>query len=214
MSTPSANRIQLSDRLRNMRFMRQKTESDVRATLEKEQIQREKEAHWTTGIDLSEHRDGLPTVIIDESTIPYEYQKYFGRRSFGNFNPVVEKRNRAGLAIFHTSTNDIEKGSENRPLPNTITPSQNPPIQSFKNPISTDSRNAPGTETRRECSNPAPIPSTSSASQPVVVSKVPSKSYMFKQNLGKHALANADMVAARSAKKRRNLRRKKSNSVQ
>lgn len=214
MSTPSANRIQLSDRLRNMRFMRQKTESDVRVALEKEQIQREKEAHWTTGIDLSEHRDGLPTVIIDESTIPYEYQKYFGRQSFGNFNPVVEKRNRAGLAIFPTSSNDIENGSENRPLPNTITSSQNPLTQSSKIPVPTDCRNAPGTETRRECSKPAPISFPLGASQPVLVSKVPLKSYTYEQNLGKHALANADTVVARSAKKRRNLRRKKSNSVQ
>lgn len=100
MATPSAKRFKLSDRLRNLRFMRQKDETDIRTTLEMQQVEREKEMHWTTGIDLCDGDDGLPAIIIDESIIPFEYQRYFGRRSFGNFNPVVEKRNRAGLAIL------------------------------------------------------------------------------------------------------------------
>lgn len=210
MSTPPTKGVRLSGRLLNLRFMRQKTESDVRATLEKEQYEREKEAHWTTDIDLCDDGDGLPSVIIDESVIPHEYQKYFGRRSFGNFNPVVEKRNRAGLVLYPaTSSKSAESASENRPVPVVaMNLSQNPPVHSSNAPISTDYHHAPVTETPSECPGPVPI-MVSSASVPV--SRTLSKSYALKQNPGKRALSNADSIVIRSTKKRRNFRRKKGN---
>lgn len=99
----------LSERLRNMRFMRQVDETDLRSKLEDEQKEREKATHWTLETDETDEQDGKPIVIVEEAyTIPTSVA-CTGRQSFGKFNIVVEKRNRGSAAIKTKS----EKKEEN-----------------------------------------------------------------------------------------------------
>lgn len=193
--------------------MRQKDESDVRATLEKEQLQREKEAHWTTGIDLGDRDDGLPTVVVEESLISFEYQRYFGRRSFGNFNPLVEKRNRTGAALFATNSVDTKNISEKRPSHAPTKSSQNPPVLSPRAPSSAGHRYLPGADSNNRTYQPTAL--ADSTSNPRPAPKTISNHYSLSQKNSKRPLTSTGAAVSQKAKKRRrDIRRRKSNSIQ
>lgn len=89
-----SGRLMLSERLRNMRFMKERQETDFRAKLEQEQIEREKAAHWTLEADGTVDTEDLTPLVIEEESIGMpDVSRRVGRHSFGNFNAVVEKRN-------------------------------------------------------------------------------------------------------------------------
>lgn len=97
LTNRAGGRVLLSERLRNMRFMRERGETDFRAKLEKEQREREKSAHWTLeteGDDVEDDR--TPLVIVEDSLAMPDMISCVGRQSFGKFNTVIEKRNRPG----------------------------------------------------------------------------------------------------------------------
>lgn len=110
----------LSERLRNMRFMRgaQGAETKSReAKEEREKRELEQQMHWTAevpdslreakaggggGIERGGEEDNetmvrKPVVIIEDGNA--WDGPVVARRSFGKFNPAVEKRNRAALGI-------------------------------------------------------------------------------------------------------------------
>lgn len=136
-------RVILSERLRNMRFMREREETDVRAKLEEEQREREKAAHWTLETDqANEEHDRTPLVIVEDTfTSPSSSSAYSGRQSFGKFNVVVEKRNRTGKSEPKMELEEA-KPADNRPVP-IAPPSRdgpNSPI-GFKPPLAKGSSN-------------------------------------------------------------------------
>lgn len=120
----------LSERLRNMRFMRggQGAETKSRETKEeREKRELEQQMHWTAEVpdSLREAKAGggggsegggkeddetkvrKPVVIIEDGN-PWD-GPVVARRSFGKFNPAVEKRNRAALGI---EDKEEEKGKD------------------------------------------------------------------------------------------------------
>lgn len=79
-----ARRI-LSDRLRGMRFMKQKEEKDLRDKLCAEQKAREQAVRWTVkGKDDAAEERG-PIVITEDGMGDNPMQGRLGRRSFGKF---------------------------------------------------------------------------------------------------------------------------------
>uniref|UniRef100_A0A7S2TWX5 M-phase phosphoprotein 6 n=1 Tax=Lotharella oceanica TaxID=641309 RepID=A0A7S2TWX5_9EUKA len=79
----------LSGRLKAMKFMRRKAEAEERIKLEKERNRKRKAAQWTTDAADS----GSSSLVIVDDDDPYATRFILGRRSFGGFNPNVEKIN-------------------------------------------------------------------------------------------------------------------------
>lgn len=92
-------RRSLSDRLRGMRFMKHKEETEIREKLAAEQQAREKAAHWTLDT-VDDREENMPIVLIEDGVSDNPMLGRAGRQSFGNFNPVLEmnagKRGRKG----------------------------------------------------------------------------------------------------------------------
>lgn len=91
----------LSERLRNMRFMRERGNSDQTASKEREQREREKAAQWTLETDGAggsksdaDEDDWAPLVVFEDTFVTATPDVYVGRHSFGKFNRAVERRNR------------------------------------------------------------------------------------------------------------------------
>eukprot|EP01083_Nonionella_stella_P020994 58227_1 len=82
----------LSSRVKNMKFMKRKEESKLRDKLEKERQQNIEDSHWILP-NSSKEDEKQSHIVADprpsniETIIP-------GRRSFGNFNVVVENLNK------------------------------------------------------------------------------------------------------------------------
>lgn len=124
----------LSERLRNMRFMRGGQAAETKSREEKEEREKrelEQQMHWTAEVpdSLRESKAGggggmdgggegdnetmvrKPVVIIEDGNA--WDGPVVGRRSFGKFNPAVEKRNRAALGI-DDKERDKEKDEETK----------------------------------------------------------------------------------------------------
>lgn len=79
-----ASKKKLSSKLSQMKFMQRREETDTRKKLEAEREKAMRESQWVaTGL-------GTETYIVQDDN---RGQRKFtpGRRSFGNFNPVMEK---------------------------------------------------------------------------------------------------------------------------
>lgn len=83
-NTRPARRI-LSDRLRGMRFMKQKEEKELRDKLCAEQKAREQAVHWTLKSEDEVTQERGPIVIIEDGVGDDPMQGRLGRRSFGKF---------------------------------------------------------------------------------------------------------------------------------
>eukprot|EP00455_Lapot_gusevi_P001188 TRINITY_DN10492_c0_g2_i1.p1 TRINITY_DN10492_c0_g2~~TRINITY_DN10492_c0_g2_i1.p1 ORF type:complete len:176 (+),score=28.97 TRINITY_DN10492_c0_g2_i1:66-593(+) len=78
---------ELSDRVKGMKFMKRKEETKLRERLEEERRKEIEAAQWTVPTSGGL---GKSLVIIDDSPVASSSFK-IGRRSFGNFNPNIEK---------------------------------------------------------------------------------------------------------------------------
>ncbi|KAL6054639.1 TPX2 domain-containing protein [Balamuthia mandrillaris] len=76
----------LSSHILGMKFMQRKKEAELREERRAEEEQKIKDAHWVLDEAIA---DGL-TVIVDERRNVGSKIKT-GRRSFGNFNPTIER---------------------------------------------------------------------------------------------------------------------------
>lgn len=107
----------LSERLRNMRFMREVEEKDLRSKLEEEQKEREKATHWTLETEEKDEQDGTPIVIVEDAYTMPSSVEFAGRQSFGKFNLVVEKRNRGAPPlkekVEREGNGGVKRGREN-----------------------------------------------------------------------------------------------------
>jgi M-phase phosphoprotein-6 len=85
MSAQSDVPKQLSSRLKDMKFMKRKEESNLRTKLEQERARDEESMRWTVTSAA-----GASVVVDDEDDAP-SMVRVPGRRSFGGFNQNVEK---------------------------------------------------------------------------------------------------------------------------
>lgn len=82
----SAEKGKLSDKVMQMKFMTRKTERDVRKKLEEERAAEMRDLQWV----LSTGDTGEATVVPDEEEAP-QPRFIAGRRSYGSYNPQLEK---------------------------------------------------------------------------------------------------------------------------
>lgn len=110
----SGGKMKLSDRLKNMRFMKTREEAEIRSKFEKEQRDREKATHWTLETESGHKNDNdnleenyYPLVIIEDGNMIND-EECIGRKSYGKFNTFIEKRNRSKLNIAEEEDDDHE----------------------------------------------------------------------------------------------------------
>lgn len=92
MTSARPARRSLSDKLRGMRFMKQREERDVREKLEADQRSREHAAHWT--VPAGDADADSPLVVLEAGVSDNPMAGRAGRQSFGRFNAVLERQNR------------------------------------------------------------------------------------------------------------------------
>ena len=85
MQSEEKGERELSDNLRKMKFMQRKNERDLREKLARERETKMKESHWV--LASVEGLGGGLRVEIDERSEDVG----LGRRSFGGFNPDIER---------------------------------------------------------------------------------------------------------------------------
>ena len=98
----------LSERLKGMRFMKQREEAATRERLLAEQEKREAEAHWSVE-SVANMKDNqkndtkiMPIIVFEqgvceENDDQQDGDVFLGRRSFGMFNPVLQRQNDAAI---------------------------------------------------------------------------------------------------------------------
>jgi len=83
MASPMGER-KLSTNLLGMKFMKRKEESEAASKLEQERAKQIKEAQWVAN-------ENAGALSLEEKKILFAAEKKSGRKSFGNFNPAIEK---------------------------------------------------------------------------------------------------------------------------
>eukprot|EP01114_Cavostelium_apophysatum_P000417 TRINITY_DN10387_c0_g1_i2.p1 TRINITY_DN10387_c0_g1~~TRINITY_DN10387_c0_g1_i2.p1 ORF type:complete len:175 (-),score=37.92 TRINITY_DN10387_c0_g1_i2:64-588(-) len=74
----------LSKNIRSMKFMQRRAEALAATQRDEERAKMLKEAQWVAKEDVS-------ALSIEERKVVFSAEKKTGRRSFGNFNPTIEK---------------------------------------------------------------------------------------------------------------------------
>lgn len=95
----------LSERLKGMRFMKQREEAATRERLLAEQEKREAEAHWSVegvaDVKDTKNNDMMPIIVFEQGVCEENDEEdgdvFLGRRSFGMFNPVLQRQNDAAI---------------------------------------------------------------------------------------------------------------------
>lgn len=109
MAAPRPKKRALSDRLKNMRFMKRREETSLREKLIESQKQRAKDARWTIQVDAQEGKTA-PVVLIEDGISGDPLCALHGRQSFGKFNTVFESD--APLTCSNNSPPNLEQTND------------------------------------------------------------------------------------------------------
>lgn len=101
---PPPKRRKLSDKLKNMRFMKRREEADLRVKLLEDQTKREHEDHWVVDKPVSEQSKNMPLVIFEEAEGDDPFLGRRNRRSYGGFNPIFEGEPLKPLATVRSTS--------------------------------------------------------------------------------------------------------------
>ncbi|RUP43586.1 hypothetical protein BC936DRAFT_136971 [Jimgerdemannia flammicorona] len=82
----------LSSKLMAMKFMKRQQERELNQKREQEQQRVITEAQWVIEYEGAEIEKPKLQVEYESSYMAFEYKATVGRRSFGNFNPEIEKK--------------------------------------------------------------------------------------------------------------------------
>lgn len=111
MPPPRPKKRSLSDKLKGMRFMQQREESDLRVRLLREQQERQHAAQWT--LETTTTSETTPLVLIEPGVVHNFRSPRVGRQSFGKFNTLYEKNTKSDKPSSPSQTPVVES----KPIP-------------------------------------------------------------------------------------------------